>query len=144
MRLFSPNRRPKELFRIARAVPYSWKLFAGIQSFSILRNEEEGLPEPIFVLASFCPKTDQHQAVESVLRGMVTASRNEPGCLRYDLHRTAGSPELFVLFEAYRDAAALEAHRATEHYQAFRPSITSLLSQPVSVQVLHGLDVAAT
>jgi quinol monooxygenase YgiN len=109
--------------------------------FRVLRNMEEHMPEPIDVVASFTPKHDQHQAVEHILRGMAVASRKEPGCLRYDLYRTAESPALFVLEESYRDAAALEAHRATDHYRAFRPRIADLLSQPIQVQVLHRLDV---
>lgn len=102
------------------------------------------MSEPVFVIASFNPSSGQQQTVEQILRGMVSASRKEPGCLRYDLHRTQGSPQLFVLFETYRDAAALETHRATSHYQDFRARIGDLLSQPVSLQVLHGLDVAAS
>jgi quinol monooxygenase YgiN len=100
------------------------------------------LADPVFVIASFSPKHDQQQAVEDILRGMAAASRNEPGCLRYDLYRTADGPALFTLFETYRAPAALEAHRATEHYRAFRARIGDMLTQPVQVQVLQALDVA--
>lgn len=98
------------------------------------------MPEPVHVVATFTPKEDQQQAVERILQGMVIASRKEPGCLRYDLYRTANSPHLFVLVEGYRDSAAFDAHRATDHYQAYRAHIAGLLSQPIQVQLLKALD----
>jgi quinol monooxygenase YgiN len=46
---------------------------------------------------------------------MREGTRLEPGCLQYDLHRTEDSR--FVLYERYTDAAAIERHHSTPHYQ---------------------------
>jgi quinol monooxygenase YgiN len=46
---------------------------------------------------------------------MREGTRQEPGCLQYDLHRTEDSR--FVLYERYTDAAAIEHHHSTPHYQ---------------------------
>ena len=43
--------------------------------------------------------------------------RDEPGCLRFDVHRIAGDPNRFLLYEIYTDEPAFsEAHRAAPHY----------------------------
>lgn len=55
--------------------------------------------------------------VEALLREMQAASRAEPGCLLYQVHRTA-DPCHFLLYERYRDQAAVDAHHQTEHYRA--------------------------
>ena len=99
--------------------------------------------EAVIVFASFFPKPGQEDAVEQLLRGMTTPTRQEPGCQTYDLYRSAQAPVSFHLFERYRDQAALDAHRNTEHYKAYRARIPELLADPIKVQVLQGLDVRA-
>lgn len=96
---------------------------------------------PVSVIARFFPKDGQENAVETVLRGMVSPTRNEPGCQRYDLYRVKDGPAQFALFEIYKDQTALEAHRATEHYKDYRARIVDLLSEPINVLVLNGVDV---
>jgi|SRR5580692_8226740 quinol monooxygenase YgiN len=100
------------------------------------------MPEQITVVASFTPKPGQQQAVERILRGMTAPSRHEPGCLRYDLYRNAGNAVSFTLFEIYTDDEAFTSHRETPHYLAYRAAIQDLLSAPIQVELLRGLDVA--
>jgi autoinducer 2-degrading protein len=47
----------------------------------------------------------------------VQASRTEPGVEQFDLLQQIESPQRFLLYEAYRDMPALEAHRSTPHFQ---------------------------
>ena len=51
------------------------------------------------------------------------ASRREPGCLKFDIHRNVEQPTRFLLYEVYSDEEALSAHRASEHFKAFRKDI---------------------
>jgi quinol monooxygenase YgiN len=57
--------------------------------------------------------------VEEVLRELALASRQEPGCVTYVPHRVEGNPDTVVVYEQYADQAALEAHRATEHFRKY-------------------------
>jgi len=95
----------------------------------------------IMVFASFAPKPGHEADAEAELRGMVAPTRAEPGCRRYDLFRNAEGNAGFHLFEVYDDQAALEAHRATAHYKAYRAKIPDYLAEPIGVKVLAGLDV---
>ena len=94
----------------------------------------------ISVVATFTPKQGQESAVEGILRGMIGPTRKEPGCLRYELYASADPEPQFVLIEAYADQAALEAHRATEHYKSYRSRIVDALSEPIKVAVLNAID----
>ena len=49
-----------------------------------------------------------------------TSVEREEGCQRFDVHQETRDPALFFLYEVYEDEAALEAHRASEHYKSFR------------------------
>ncbi len=94
----------------------------------------------VYVIARVQARTEHRAEVEAELRRMVAASRAEPGCLRYDLFADQGGGAGFSLVEAYRDEAALDAHRASAHYQAYRGRTGDWLATPTSVQVLQALD----
>jgi quinol monooxygenase YgiN len=98
--------------------------------------------EPVIVFASFRPGPGKEDEVEALLSWMVGHTRTEPGCERYDLYRAPGDGTTFHLFERYRDDAALEAHRASEHYVEYRRKVTDLLEAPIDVLVLDALDTA--
>ncbi len=61
-------------------------------------------------------KGKEEQAAE-LFRQLTTASRQEPGCSMYLVHRHADEPRQFFIYEQYCDHAALEAHRHTPHFQ---------------------------
>jgi quinol monooxygenase YgiN len=69
------------------------------------------------VVATLKVKPGMEQQFEAVARELVArVNANEPGCRLYALHRgeTAGT---YVFMERYVDQAAVEAHRATEHFR---------------------------
>lgn len=99
---------------------------------------------PVIVFASFSPNAGQEGDVEEILRGMVGPTRAEPGNEIYDLYeKTAEGPKTFHLFERYTDADALQAHRDSEHYKAYRAKIPDYLFEPIGVIVLDAVDAAS-
>jgi autoinducer 2-degrading protein len=47
--------------------------------------------------------------------------RDEPGCLRFDIHRSHGNENEVLLYEIYADQEAFEVgHRQAPHYAAWR------------------------
>lgn len=96
----------------------------------------------IHVFASLIPKPDRANEVEAELRRMVAATRSEAGNRRYDLFRMANGSPGFHLFEIYDDEAAVDAHRASEHYRTYREKVAGCLAEPPDVKVLAALDVS--
>ena len=67
---------------------------------------------------------------ERLLRELRAASLLEEGVLGYEVCRGADERGAFVLFETYRDQAALDEHYQTEHFirlgvNGIRPLATS-------------------
>jgi quinol monooxygenase YgiN len=60
------------------------------------------------------------------------ASLQEPGIARFDVLQSAEEPARFILVEAYRDAAAPAAHKATAHYALWRDSVAPMMAEPRS------------
>ena len=54
----------------------------------------------------------------------------EQGCLRFDVIQQIDDPNRFMLYEVYRDEAAIEAHRATAHYATWRDTVTPWMAEP--------------
>jgi quinol monooxygenase YgiN len=57
--------------------------------------------------------------VAEIFTQLQAASRQEPGCLMYIVHRHQSDPRHFFIYEQYRDEAALEAHRNSPHFQQY-------------------------
>jgi (4S)-4-hydroxy-5-phosphonooxypentane-2,3-dione isomerase len=64
---------------------------------------------------TFAPEDSDR--VEAMLRELRDASRGEAGVASFEIARSQEDPNVFVLWEVYRDRAALDAHRGTEHFQ---------------------------
>jgi quinol monooxygenase YgiN len=114
---------------------------AALEPTGRVRMEVRMPDNKIAVVANFTPKPGHETEVEKILRTMVAPTRAEPGCRRYDLYRNRGEGPLFTLFEIYDDAAAVEAHRATTHWKAYRAAITDHLGAPIHATLLDGVDV---
>jgi len=84
-------------------------------------------------------KPGKEGELESLLRNMAALSRSESGNLRWDLWRDRNDSTTFVVDELYKDAASVEAHRATPHYKDYASKIgdlasrTAITSDPVDV-----------
>jgi quinol monooxygenase YgiN len=55
-------------------------------------------------------------SVAEILRKLVPASRQEPGCVSYIAHFVEGEPATVLIYEQYKDEAALEHHRNSPHF----------------------------
>lgn len=52
-----------------------------------------------------------------MLRELRDRSRSEAGVLGFDVMRSQETSNAFVIWEQYRDRAALDSHAATEHFK---------------------------
>ena len=98
---------------------------------------------PVKIVAFLSAKPGCEAAVEKAALLVVAGSRAEPGCLRYDLWREPGHGRRYLIDELYVDRAAIDAHRLTDHYQAFRAAITGLLETPPATATVEAIDLVA-
>lgn len=50
---------------------------------------------------------------------LTEATRAEPGCRFYQVHRSPEDPRHFFLYEQYVDDAALATHRSSPHFEEY-------------------------
>ncbi len=62
---------------------------------------------------------EDHDDIERILRELTRFSRHEPGCVSYIPHFIDGDANTVLIYEQYRDEAAVEAHRASPHFAQY-------------------------
>jgi len=53
----------------------------------------------------------------------------EPGCREFNIHVKADSPNHVFIYEVYDSAAALEAHRATDHFKKYAAATAKMVTK---------------
>jgi quinol monooxygenase YgiN len=71
------------------------------------------------VAAIWKAKAGEEKRIREVIGIMTPLSRQEPGNLFYQAQVSTQDPTKFFLYEQYTDAAAYDAHKATEHFQRY-------------------------
>ena len=71
----------------------------------------------IIISIQFTFASKDADTAESLLRELRDASVKEPGVIQFEVGRSHEKPNVFALWEAYRDKDAVDAHRASEHFQ---------------------------
>jgi quinol monooxygenase YgiN len=64
-------------------------------------------------------RPEDREEIATTLRELTLASRAEPGCVSYIAHRAESDPDTIVIYEQFRDIAALDAHRASPHFALY-------------------------
>jgi quinol monooxygenase YgiN len=69
------------------------------------------------VCAKWTAQPGRESDVRASIEALVGPSRAEPGLLAYVPHEDPEDPSVFFIYEEYVDAAAYQAHAASEHFQ---------------------------
>ena len=64
-------------------------------------------------------RPDDRPRIAELLISLTEAARQEPGCVSFSPHTVEGEPDTVVIYEQYRDQAAVDAHRASRHFKEY-------------------------
>lgn len=73
--------------------------------------------QPVYTFAKWQVQEEKLQEVLNILPPLVEESTKEEGNLFYRIHQSLSDTHTLILFEGYRDEAALDQHRASEHFK---------------------------
>ena len=85
----------------------------------------------ITVVAKVVAKKDSIESVKNALLKLIAPTRNEDGCIEYNLHQDNEDPALFIFFEIWEDAASLARHITTDHYISYVRAVEGKLEDKV-------------
>jgi quinol monooxygenase YgiN len=84
-------------------------------------------------------KSEKVEPVKAIIRSLMAYSRQEPGCLQYDVFQNQDDPADFTTLEEWIDGECLEAHFQTPHFKTAIAQLNGLLSQEPDVRFYHPL-----
>ena len=71
----------------------------------------------LLVWFKFAP--EDRAEIADLLRKLTAETRKEPGCASYVPHPIQEDPDTVMIYEQYRDEAALTAHRESPHFKKY-------------------------
>jgi quinol monooxygenase YgiN len=86
------------------------------------------------VIAYITAKAGHQDEVRDALLYLVTQTRNEKGCVNYDLHQSQENASEFAIYENWETATDLDAHAKSAHLLAFIRVAGHLLERPAVIR----------
>lgn len=71
-------------------------------------------------------KLENKEKLIEVLRELAVKSRQENGCIGYDIFSNMMEPDRLEIIETWANADVLETHRNTEHFTRLVPQMLAL------------------
>ena len=85
------------------------------------------------VVATIKAKPGKEAALRQELLALIPTTRQEPGCINYDLHRAVDNPAHFLFHENWTSKQHLDDHLARPHLQAFLAKAPELVAEPPQI-----------
>lgn len=85
------------------------------------------------VVAVLKAKPGQETALRQELLALIPTTRQEPGCINYDLHQAVDQPGHFLFHENWTSKKDLDDHLARPHLTAFLAKANELLAEPPQI-----------
>jgi quinol monooxygenase YgiN len=92
---------------------------------------------PFTLLVRFQAKEGAGEKLEAAFAKAAKATRQEKGCLVYQLNRDLKMPNNYVLYERWQNLAALEAHLASQHIATLLTELNDVRAAPPEADVLR-------
>jgi quinol monooxygenase YgiN len=112
---------------------------------AFVRSKVPDPGQPFTIIADLTahPGRGGEVAVAIAASGAVSLTLAEPGCLAYEICQDVDSPDHFVVYERWRDLAALGSHLKMAHFAAVGSALGGLLAGAPSVRVLTPVAASA-
>jgi quinol monooxygenase YgiN len=85
------------------------------------------------VVAEILAKPGKEEQVKVALMKLVEPTRNESGCVQYDLHQCLNEPGRFLFFANWKSESDLTEHLQTPHIQEAVSALEPIMSEPLKI-----------
>jgi quinol monooxygenase YgiN len=83
------------------------------------------------VVAKVVAKKESVESVRRELLKLVAPTREEEGCIDYNLHQDNDRHALFIFHENWESAACLEKHMNSDHFKEYIKAVDGLIEEKV-------------
>ena len=84
---------------------------------------------------TFIAKQDKIEELKTLLKTMVQASKDEKGCLFYEICQVNSQKEKFVVLESWENEASLDGHKISAHYKHYKANFEVFCADKNSLEL---------
>ncbi|WP_211827197.1 putative quinol monooxygenase [Kistimonas asteriae] len=84
--------------------------------------------KPLTIIARIEARQGKVDRVKAALLKLIEPTRQEAGCLQYDLHQDNETPEVFIFYENWESRALLQRHMNSDHLKAYMEEVEGLVA----------------
>ena len=92
------------------------------------------------IAAKIYIKPEKIAEFTNLFKDMTEKTLAEPGCTGYQLYQNPYENTAFLVFESYKNQAAIDAHFAAVYFKEFGDKVGPLTSKPTEIRII---DVAS-
>ncbi|WP_027660808.1 putative quinol monooxygenase [Salinispora fenicalii] len=89
------------------------------------------------IVANIHAKPDQVDLVKAELKKLIPITREEKGCINYDLHQDNSNPAHFVFYENWESRDLWQAHMKAPHLQAYGAATAGKVDDFILNEMTH-------
>lgn len=87
----------------------------------------------VSLIATLTARPETREELFRLLVDQVEPTRDENGCIDYNLHVDAMDPHVFMFYENWKSQADLDAHMEMQHLKPLLSQIDRLLAKPIDI-----------
>jgi quinol monooxygenase YgiN len=96
--------------------------------------------EQVTVVVRIKARPGMESRVREELRSLLAPTRQESGCINYDMHESPDDPSLFLFHENWTSRADLDRHLGAPHLRRWLGIADSLLAEPMQLGFWRRID----
>jgi quinol monooxygenase YgiN len=102
---------------------------------ALVKSKVKDPAKPFALFVTIKAKAEKEKDLEAAFAPCIAATKKEAGCLAYELNRDPDDPTTYVMFEKFKNVAALEAHLKLEHTTKLFKALEPLTDGEIKAKV---------
>jgi quinol monooxygenase YgiN len=102
---------------------------------ALVKSKVKDPAKPFALFVTIKAKPGKEKDLEAAFAPCLAATKGEAGCLAYELNRDPDDPTAYVMFEKFKNTAALEAHLKSEHTTKLLKALEPLTEGEIRAKV---------
>jgi quinol monooxygenase YgiN len=102
---------------------------------ALVKSKVKDPAKPFALLVTIKAKPGKGKELEAAFAPCIAATKKEAGCLAYELNRDPDDPTAYVMFEKFKNVAALQAHLKREHTTELFKALAPLTEGEIKAKV---------
>jgi quinol monooxygenase YgiN len=95
--------------------------------------------ENIHAIAHLHARPDKTDELNALLTSLLEPTREETGCIRFELLQNRQSPTEFAIVSTWHNEQAVQHHIGTSHSQRAITRLADLLASPLDLRFYHAV-----